>query len=163
METGIESGRKTAAKATARKLQRLALGLLAAGMAAFSLPALAHDAANDDGVYRRTDLAELHAIVDHLREGAGQAQRARIDALVAAAAPGLNALNGRAIAAHRRKVGQMLREAPDAAALQRAQAEETRAADALSDAIDRALANLAATLTPAQRAQLREHAGVPAG
>jgi len=137
--------------------RRLAGALLLA-LATASTPAFAHDADHPPDFYRATDLEELHGIVETMHQGADPRQSARIDALVAAATPGLRQLSQRAMAAHRRKVDLLLHDGIDRTALARAQRDELAAADALSIRIDQALAQLAATLTPAQRARFREHA-----
>jgi uncharacterized membrane protein len=126
-------------------------------VAALSYPAFAHDATNPDAPYHQTDLPELHAIVETVRESAGPEQLAKIDQLVMTAGPELQRLSQRAIAAHRRKIELMLQDVVDRHAFEVAQANELRAADALAKGIDKALASLAKTLTPEQRSHFREH------
>lgn len=137
---------------------RLLAGALLLALTAASTPTLAHDADHPDSFYRATDLAELHGIVETMREGAGKQQLARIDALVAASGPELQRLSQRAMAAHLRKVDVLLQDVIDHPTLGRAQRDELAAANALSNRIDQALEKLAETLTPAQRARFREHA-----
>jgi len=146
-----------------QRCRRLA-GPLLLVLATVSAPAFAHDADHPPDFYRATDLEELHGIVDTMHQGADPQQSARIDALVAAAAQELRQLSQRAMAAHRRKVELLLQDRIDRTALAHAQRDELAAADALSTRIDQALAKLAATLTPAQRARFRDHAhaGAPA-
>ena len=122
-----------------------------------SCPSFAHDAANPDAPYHQTDVPELHAIVQTVRESAGPEQMAKIDQLVKAASPELQRLSQRAIVAHRRKVELMLQEVVDRHAFSAAQADELKAADALSKSIDDALTSLAKTLTPEQRSHFIEH------
>ncbi len=146
-----------------RVVARLLGGTLALALSAGPNLVSAHDAEHPDDVYRQTDLSELHGIVDTMRESAGAQQRARIDALVATARPELQALNARAMDAHRRKVDLLLQDVIDRSALERAQRNETQSADALSKRIDQALANLAGILTPEQRARFRAHADTHVG
>jgi Spy/CpxP family protein refolding chaperone len=138
---------------------RSGMGSLLAGIliAAMSHPAFPHDASKPDGPYHQTDLPELHAIVETVRESAGPEQLARIEQLVTAAGPELQRLSQRATMAHHRKVELMLQDVVDRHAFDEAQANELEAADALSKRIDDALVSLAKTLTPEQRLQFREH------
>lgn len=131
--------------------------LCAIFLAAVSYPAFSHDATKSNEPYHQTDLPELHAIVETVRESAGPEQLEKIDQLVMAAGPGLQRLSQRAIVAHRRKVELMLQDVVDRHAFKEAQANELKAADALSKSIDDALATLAKTLTPEQRSHFREH------
>jgi uncharacterized membrane protein len=124
---------------------------------AVSYPSFSHDAGNPDAPYHQTDLPELHAIVETVRESAGPEQLAKIDQLVTTASPELQRLSQRAIVAHRRKVELMLQDVVDRHAFEEAQANELKAAGVLSKSIDDALASLAKTLTPEQRSQFREH------
>ena len=126
-------------------------------VAAVSHSVFSHDASKPDGPYHQTDLPELHAIVETVRETAGPEQLAKIDQLVMTAGPELRRLSQRAIDAHRRKVELMLQDVIDRRAFEEAQANELKAAGALSKCIDDALASLAQTLTPEQRLQFREH------
>ena len=142
----------------------IGVGSLLVGVlvAVVSDPALSHDATQPDGPYHQTDLPELHAIVETVRKGAGPEQLAIIDQLVMTAGPELQRLSQHAIAAHRRKVeliASLLARAGlgDRRAFEEAQANELKAAGALSKRIDDALANLAKTLTPEQRLQFRQH------
>jgi hypothetical protein len=137
---------------------RLLVGALLLALAAGSPAAFAHDPDHPLDFYRAIDLEELHGIVEAMHEGADPRQSARIDALVAAAAPELRQLSQRAMAAHRRKVDVLPRDVIDRPALARAQRDELAASDALSIRIDKALATLAETLTPAQRDKFRAHA-----
>jgi uncharacterized membrane protein len=125
-------------------------------VAAVSYPSFSHDA-NADAPYHQTDLPELHAIVETIRESAGPEQLAKIDELVITAGPELQRLSQRAIVAHRLKVELMLQDVVDRHAFEEAQANELKAADALSKSIDDALTSLAKTLTPEQRSHFREH------
>jgi uncharacterized membrane protein len=138
---------------------RSGVGSLLVGVfvAALSHPAFSHDATKPDGPYHQTDLPELHAIVETVRESAGPEQLAKIDQLVMTAGPELQRLSQRAIVAHRRKVELMLQDVVDRNAFEEAQANELKAAGALSKRIDDALTSLAKTLTPEQRLQFREH------
>jgi uncharacterized membrane protein len=124
---------------------------------AVSFPSFAHDANNPDEPYRQTDLPELHAIVEAVRESAGPEQLAKIDQLVMTAGPELQRLSQRAIIAHRVKIELMLQEVVDRYAFNNAQANELKAAAALSKTIDNALAGLAETLTAEQRSGFLEH------
>jgi len=122
-----------------------------------SSSAFSHDATKPDGPYHQTDLPELHAIVETVRQSAGPEQLAKIDQLVKTAGPELQRLSQLAIIAHRRKVEVMLQDVVDRHAFEEAQANELKAAGALSKRIDDALASLAKTLTPEQRLQFRQH------
>ena len=126
-------------------------------VAAVSYPSFSHDATNPDAPYHQTDLPELHAIVETVRASAGPEQLAKIDQLVMTAGPELQRLSQRAIVAHRRKVELMLQDVVDRHAFEEAQANELKAAGALSKSIDDALTSLAKTLTPEQRSHFREH------
>ena len=126
-------------------------------VAAVSYPSFSHDPTKPDEPYHQTDLPELHAIVETVRESAGPEQLAKIDQLVMTAGPELQRLSQRAIVAHRRKVELMLQDVVDRHAFEEAQANELKAAGALSKHIDDALTSLAKTLTPEQRLQFREH------
>lgn len=131
--------------------------LLGFFLAVVSYPAFSHDASNPDAPYHQTDLPELHAIVETVRESAGPEQLSKIDQLVKTAGPELQKLSQRAVVAHRRKVELMLQDVVDRHAFQEAQANELKAAGALSKSIDDALTSLAKTLTPEQRARFLEH------
>jgi uncharacterized membrane protein len=126
-------------------------------VAAASCRSFSHDATKPDAPYRQTDLPELHAIVETVRESAGPEQLAKIDHLVTRVGPELQGLSQRAVIAHRLKVELMLQDVVDRHAFEAAQANEFKAADALSKSIDDALTSLAKTLTPEQRAHFREH------
>lgn len=130
---------------------------LAIFLAAVSYPSFSHDATKPNEPYHQSDLPELHAIVETVRESAGPVQLAKIDQLVMNAGPELQRLSQRAIVAHRRKVELMLQDVVDRHAFEEAQANELKAAAALSKSIDDALTSLAKTLTPEQRSHFREH------
>lgn len=132
-------------------------GLIVLDLALAGTFACAHDASVPETEYHATDVAELHAIVDQLRQGAAPEQAARLHALEAAAHAELERLGREAIAAHHRKVDLLLADAIDRHALAKAQANEQHAAAALATRIDQALVDVAKTLTPAQRAQFRAH------
>ena len=131
--------------------------LFAIFLATVSCPSFSHDATKPNEPYHQTDLPELHAIVETVRESAGPEQLAKIDQLVMAAGPELQRLSQRAITAHRHKVELMLQDVVDRHAFGEAQARELKASDALSKSIDVALTSLARTLTPEQRSHFREH------
>lgn len=116
-----------------------------------------HGAGMHGSTYEPIDLAHLHMIAEHVRQGASPDQLAKIEALAAVARPELEALNKRAMSAHRRKIELLLQDYTDHVALQQAQLNEIQAADVLSNRIDQALMDLAELLTPQQRAQFREH------
>jgi hypothetical protein len=137
-----------------RNAQAMALGLVLV-----STFASAHDASRPEVEYRPTGVTELRAIIDQVRQGAAPEQAKAIDAIETAAAADLERLGQAAIAAHHHKVGVLLQDVPDAAALKRAQAGELHAAAALATRIDQVLVELARTLTPTQRAQFRAHNG----
>src|SRR4051812_12528775 len=84
--------------------------LLGFFVAAVSFPSFSHEATKPDAPYHQTDLPELHAIVETLRESAGPEQLAKIDQLVMTAGPELQRLSQSAVVAHRRKVELMLDE-----------------------------------------------------
>ncbi len=155
--SGIEFCGKGSDGLARHKDRWLLVGVLALSLAAVSTFASAHDVTHPQETYRQTDLSELHAIVEKVQESAGKEQLAVIAALVAGARPELQRLNQAAMIAHRRKVDLLLLDVLDRDALELAQTSEIQAADALSERIDRALASLAETLTPEQRAQFREH------
>jgi hypothetical protein len=124
---------------------------------AVSCTSFSHDASKSNEPYHQTDLTELHAIVETVRETAGPEQLAKIDELVKTAAPELQRLSQNAVVAHRLKVEVMLQDAVDRHAFEGAQAKELQAANALSKSIDDALTKLAETLTAEQRSHFREH------
>ena len=126
-------------------------------VAAVSNPSFSHDPTKPNEPYRQTDLQELHAIVETVRQSAGPEQLAKLDQLEASAGPELQRLSQRAIVAHHRKVELLLQDVVDRHAFEEAQANELKAADALSKSIDGALTRLAKILTPEQRSQFREH------
>lgn len=130
---------------------------LAAGLAATSMFAFAHDPAHPDPAYRATDLMELHGILSHVKESASPEQLAKLEALAAAQGAELHRLSKQAMSAHQRKIELLLQDNVDRAALGLAQADEILAADALSRQIDQAMMGLAEALTPQQRAEFREH------
>ena len=132
---------------------------MALALTLISTFASAHDASRPELEYHPTGVTELHAIIDQVRQGAAPEQAAKIDAVETAAAPDLEQLGQAAIAAHHHKVGVLLQESPDRAALKRARADELHAAAALATKIDEVLIDLAKTLTPEQRAQFRAHNG----
>ena len=155
--SGLESCGKGASGRARHKARRPLVVALALSLAVASTFASAHDATQPQETYRQTDLSELHAIVEKVRESAGTEQLEEIAALVAAARPELQRLNQAAISAHRRKVDLLLLDVLDRDALEQEKSSEMQAADALSERIDQALSSLAETLTPEQRAQFREH------
>ena len=126
---------------------------------AFFGTASAHDASKPEVEYHPTGVSELHAVIDQVRQGATPEQTRKVDAVETAAAPELERLGQAAITAHHHKIGVLLQERPDRAALKRARADELHAADALATKIDEVLIDLAKTLTPEQRAQFRAHNG----
>jgi Spy/CpxP family protein refolding chaperone len=133
----------------------LATGLAAVGIAGF---ATGHPSgAPQESIYSQMDLTHLHGILQHVMDNASPEQKARLDALADAATPELQALNEQALAAHRQKVELLLQDNIDPVAVEQARINEQQAADQLSKRIDQALLDLAQTMTPEQRAQLREH------
>ncbi len=156
----------------ARTHRRLWAAALAVGLAAVSVIGYAagdsgidrhHGAALHGDSYSQINVTHLHAIVQHLSERATPEQKARIEALVAAAKPELVSLDRQAVDAHREMVDALLQDKLDPAAVAQAQAREIAANDLLATRIDQALADLAEVMTPEQRAQLRAHVRAHAG
>ena len=141
-----------------RRLSRKAHAL-ALGLALIGTLASAHDASRPEVEYHPTTVAELHAIIDQVRQAAAPEQAKAVDAIETGAEADLDRLGQAAIKAHHHKVGVLLRDKPDAAAFERAQTGELRAEAALAKRIDQVLVALAKTLTPEQRAQFRAHNG----
>ena len=172
---GNDSTKKSfidSAERGARTHRRLWAAALTVGLATVSVIAYAaggsgiarhHGAAMHGDGYTQINLTHLHAIVQHLSERATPEQKARIEALAAAAKPELISLDRQAADAHREMVDALLQDQLDPAAVAQAQAREIAANDLLAKRIDQALADLAGLMTPEQRAQLREHVRAHAG
>jgi len=148
------------------RLHRYFAGVLLAGLLAAGVvgTAGAHpEGSPPEQTYAPMDVEQLHDIFAHLLATAPPERQAALQALGASAHPELQALNERALAAHRRKVDLLLQDALDRPALDRARAEEIEASNRLAERIDAALVDLAALMTPEQRAQMREHVHGHAG
>lgn len=135
--------------------RRLLAGLLAIGLVGVASGHSKGQTPSD--TYAQMDLPHLHAIYEHLLAAAAPEQAASMAAIGKAAHDDLQALNQKALAAHRRKIDLLLQDRVDRVALDRARADEIEAANSLARRIDGLLLNLAELMTPDQRARLREH------
>lgn len=142
------------------RLRQLVAGFALTGLLAWGVVSAAtvhpQGSASDD-TYSPIDLGHFHALFGHLLAQASPEQKASFETLRKSADGELETLNQLALAAHRRKIDLLLQDSVDQKALVRASAEELEAANRLAQRIDAALEDLAELLTPAQRAQLRNH------
>jgi len=167
IDTVNKSGTAAATgRAPGARKRRLLAAVLAVSFAAVSVIAYAAGATGGDlhhgtgmhGItYAQMDLAHLHTLGHHVLDTASPDQKAKILALADAVKPELETLNEQAIDARREKVALMLQDNIDPVALEQARLKEQQVADKLSRKIDDALVDLMKLMTPAQRAQLKQH------
>ena len=133
----------------------LLAGVLAAGAAG---TAGAHpEGSPPEQTYSPMDVEQLHDVFAHLVATSPPERKAALEALGASAHSELQALNERALAAHRHKIDLLLQDQVDRPVLEQARAAEIEASSRLAERIDAALVDLAALMTPEQRAQMRKH------
>lgn len=145
----------------------LTAGLLSTSMIGFAAShgtGDAHGAANGHpGPQAALDDAHLRQLVHHLADIGSVEQKTQFMDIAKAAVADLNGFEQQARQARGRRLQLLLRDTIDRAALERTRQEEMQVVDQRSRRVDRLLIDLAAVLTPQQRAQMSAHVQASAG